>query len=147
MTKILPPTYFIVYLTGEILLHFLFPLKQVVSTPYSYFGIILVVIGAILNLWADGQLKKGKTTVKPFEKPSILITDGAFCISRHPIYLGFVLILMGVAILLGSLISLAAPILMLITLETKFIPKEEQNLEEVFGREYLDYKNCVRQWL
>ena len=62
-------------------------------------------------------------------------------------YLGFVLLLLGLAILLGSIVALIAPAAMFITLEKIFIPTEEKNLLGAFGKEYLDYKKKVRRWL
>ncbi|NMB57462.1 isoprenylcysteine carboxylmethyltransferase family protein [Candidatus Beckwithbacteria bacterium] len=147
MINLLPPTYFFIYLMAAILLHLIFPIKTIVQAPYSYSGAIFIILGAILNIWADSMFKKRKTTVKPFEKPTVLIIDGSFRFTRHPIYLGFVSILFGLALLLGTVTSFFAPILMFITLEKKFIPQEEKNLEEVFGKEYLDYKNRVKRWL
>jgi len=62
-------------------------------------------------------------------------------------YLGFILILIGVATLLGSLSAFVTPILMFIILEIKFIPMEEKNLEKAFGKEYFKYKHKVRKWI
>jgi protein-S-isoprenylcysteine O-methyltransferase Ste14 len=62
-------------------------------------------------------------------------------------YLGFVAILLGAAVLLGSVVAFAAPLALYFTLETLFIPSEEVSLEETFGREYTDYKRHVRRWL
>jgi protein-S-isoprenylcysteine O-methyltransferase Ste14 len=59
--------------------------------------------GIALNLVADAALKKHGTTVKPFEESSALVTTGAYGICRHPMYLGFALILVGLALLMGSL--------------------------------------------
>ncbi|MDD5173200.1 MAG: methyltransferase, partial [Patescibacteria group bacterium] len=64
-----------------------------------------------MNIWTDNIFKKGKTTVKPHEKPSTLIVSGPFRLSRHPMYLGMAAILFGVSILLGSLTLFIFPII------------------------------------
>ncbi|MGI5827763.1 MAG: methyltransferase family protein, partial [Patescibacteria group bacterium] len=87
------------------------------------------------------------TTVKPFDKPSVLITTEAFRFSRHPMYLGFVLILLGVGILFGSLSALLPSILMFLTLKVVFISQEEENLEKQFGKTYKSYQRRVRCWI
>lgn len=93
------------------------------------------------------MFKQKNTTVKPFEKSSGLITEGPFRFSRHPMYLGFVSILFGLAIFLGSITPFLAPMLMFVTLEEKFIPQEEKNLEKIFGKKYRNYKHSVRKWI
>jgi protein-S-isoprenylcysteine O-methyltransferase Ste14 len=55
---------------------------------------------------ADAVFKREQTTVKPFEKSTALVVTGVFQISRHPMYLGMVLILLGIAILMGTLTPL-----------------------------------------
>ena len=145
--KILPPTYFILLLILSIGLHFIFPIKKIIFPPYTYFGWIFIIFGAVLNLWTDSLFKKNKTTVKPFEKPAELITVGPFKISRHPMYLGMTAILLGVAILHGTLITLIFPLIFIVLSETLFLSQEEKNLEETFGENYINYKNRVRRWL
>jgi len=146
-SKLLLPTYFFIFLLLTIGLHFVLPLIQLIYAPYKYIGILLLVIGIWLNIWADGLFKKKNTTVKPFEKSSALILEGPFRFSRHPMYLGMVIALLGVAIILGSLITFLVPIAFFITMQIVFIRHEEKALEQTFGQEYLDYKKRVRSWL
>ena len=142
-----PPTYFLIFLLLAILLHFVLPVIQIINSPYKYIGILLLGIGIWLNMWADGLFKRKNTTVKPFEKSSALILDGPFRFSRHPMYLGMVIALLGVAIILGSLITFLVPIAFFISMQIVFIRHEEKALEQTFGQKYLDYKKRVRSWL
>lgn len=142
-----PPTYFLIFLLLAILLHFVLPVIQIINSPYKYIGILLFGIGFWLNMWADGLFKRKNTTVKPFEKSSALILEGPFRFSRHPMYLGMVIALLGVAIILGSLITFLVPIAFFVSMQIVFIRHEEKALEQTFGQEYLDYKNRVRSWL
>jgi len=105
------------------------------------------VLGIALNIWADVLFKKNKTTVKPYKSPTELITSGPFRISRHPMYLGMMLILLGAAIVSGTLIAFVFPIVFIVLIELFFIPFEEKNLERIFGKKFLDYKKSVRRWL
>jgi len=75
-------------LVCEIGLHFAFPIKKIVAFPYSLLGIPLIIVGGGLNVWADSLFKKHRTTVKPHESPTALVTSGPFRLSRHPMYLG-----------------------------------------------------------
>jgi protein-S-isoprenylcysteine O-methyltransferase Ste14 len=108
---------------------------------------LLIGLGIGLNLWADKLFKKENTTVKPFLDPSALLSEGPFRFSRHPMYLGMVIALAGIAMVLGSLTAFLAPLAFFITMEIIFIPIEEKAMENIFGQKYLDYKKRVRQWL
>ena len=145
--KILPPTYLCIYLLLCVGLHFILPIKQIIPFPYRYFGTILIIIGLWLNIWADGIFKKRKTTVNPFEESNSLVIDGPFSFSRHPMYLGMAILLLGVAIVLGSLITFVIPVAFFLTMEIVFIHVEEDAMEKAFGQEYLDYRKRVRRWI
>ena len=144
---ILPPTYFYVFLLLAIGLHFLLPLKKFIVTPYNYIGILLIGIGIWFNIWADRLFKNKKTTVKPFEKSSFLIEEGPFIFTRNPMYLGMVIILLGVAVLLGSFSPFLMPVAFFVLISITFIPQEEKALEETFGQSFVEYKKRVRRWL
>jgi protein-S-isoprenylcysteine O-methyltransferase Ste14 len=134
-----------ILLVLSILTYFI-PIK-VIPSPYNYFGIIFILFGIILNLWADQLFKKEKTNVKYHKTPNKLIISGPFKISRNPMYLGMLIILLGIAILLGRLTPFIFPILFFVIIETLFIPIEEKNMKKQFGKRYLEYKNKVRRWI
>jgi len=128
-------------------LNFLLPIKQILYSPYTYLGIMPILFGIVINIWADALFKKRSTTVKPHETPTYFETSGPFRISRHPMYLGMVAILLGVAVLLGSLTSFLSPVLFITLMDKIFIPMEERNMEKTFGDKYMDYKKKVRRWI
>jgi len=148
MKKLLPTTYLFIYLILLLVLDLLFPVIVIIQPPYHLLvGLILVVFGIVINFWADRLFKQKKTSVKPLEKPSSLIVGGPFSFTRHPMYLGFVSILLGMAFILNNAVTLLVPMVMLLTMEKLFISQEEKNLEEVFGSKYSDYQKRVRRWL
>lgn len=61
-------------------------------------------------------------------------------------YLGGVIVLIGVAMLLGSLVSFCFPVLLFLLLDLIYIRSEEREMEERFGIDYLEYKQTVRRW-
>jgi protein-S-isoprenylcysteine O-methyltransferase Ste14 len=145
--KILPPVYLLLFLLLAVGLHFIYPVKRIIRPPYTYSGIALIVLGVVFSFWAEALFKKKKTAIKPFEDPTKLEVSGPFVISRNPMYLGMAIILLGTSVLLGSLIAFISPIGFVIVMNVIFIPFEEQNLEKIFGKEYLDYKQKVRRWI
>ena len=145
--KIMPTTYFWVLMALLLGIHFIFPTRQIITVSITYFGIILISVGIVLNLWTDVLFKRKETTVKPHKLPSRLIITGPFRISRHPMYLGMALILFGLAFFLGSLPTFMFPIIFVGLMELLFIPLEEENLESTFGESYVRYKKNVRRWI
>ena len=147
MKKIFPPTHFYTYLFLSIVLHFLLPIKQIIDSPFTYLGWLLIIAGSALNIWADQLFKKYKTTIKPDEKPSKLIDYGPFRYSRNPMYLGMTAILFGMGIFLGSITSFIGCIFFIIAMEVYFIPDEEKSMQETFKTEYENYRAKVRRWI
>lgn len=130
-----------------VLFQIIFEPKVFIKWPSNMAGTTFILLGILLNFWADLVLRRNKTTVKPYERPSKLITAGPFRFSRNPIYLGLLLIILGVFIILGSLITIIFPIVFIILMDVLFIRKEEKMLEKRFGKKYLEYKQRVRRWI
>ncbi len=146
-SKLMPPTVFLIFLLATIGTHFAIPIMRVIAAPYRYIGIVPIVFGIVLDIWADALFKKSNTTVKPYEDPSKLEVSGPFRISRHPMYVGMAAILLGTAVALGSLAVFMLPIAYVIFTDFMFIRFEEKNLERIFGDEYIEYKRKVRRWI
>ena len=147
MKKIYPPTHFYTYLFISVAFHFLLPVKQIISIPYNFLGFIPAIIGVILNIWTDNLFKKLNTTVKPDQKPSVLIDYGPFKISRNPMYLGMTLILIGAGFLMGSVTAFVGAIFFIAAMEVFFIPDEEKLMREVFDEKFENYRKSVRRWI
>jgi len=62
-------------------------------------------------------------------------------------YLGTVLLLVGVAVLLGTLAPLLVVIVVFAILQEGFIRHEERLLDDTFGDRYRAYQRSVRRWL
>ena len=145
--RILPTTYLLIALLLMLMLHFVPLLVRLISPPWNILGLLPLTVGIVFNLMADSAFHKAGTTVKPFQESTALITDGVFRISRHPMYLGFVMIMVGVALLLGSLTPwLIVPVFTML-MEVIFIRVEEHMLAEKFGSAWQTYKEKVRRWI
>ncbi len=143
----IPPSYFNLLIIFAFIFHYLIPIKILIPKPYSYGGIIIICCRLILNIWSTNHLRKRRTPIEFDEAPRELVTDGPFQMSRNPIYLGGLFLLLGIAITLGSLITFAFPIALFLILNKVYVPKEEIVLENSFGEQFRDYKNKVRRWV
>jgi protein-S-isoprenylcysteine O-methyltransferase Ste14 len=144
---VLPPTYLLVALILMALLHFLIPVVKFVPVPWNLLGILPLAAGIALNLLADRDFHQAETTVKPFENSSALVTTGVFRISRNPMYLGYILILLGVGLLLRSLVPLVVIPVFGYLMARVFIRTEERMLQETFGPAWDAYAKRVRRWI
>jgi protein-S-isoprenylcysteine O-methyltransferase Ste14 len=145
--QILPITYLLIALIIMLIFHFVIPIITLIPLPWNLIGLIPLVFGILINIIADGALHKAGTTVKPFQDSSALITSSIYGISRPPMYLGFVLILIGVAILLGSLTPWVIIPIFAGLIEVVFIRVEERMLSEKFGLAWMEYIQKVRRWI
>jgi len=146
-TKVLPPTYVALAITVMAVLDALAPWRRVIPFPWSVLGVVALGAGIVLELVADSDLKKHATTVKPFEQSSSLVTTGAYGICRHPMYLGFVLILLGLAVIMGAVTPFLVIPAFVALVETAFIRIEEQMMEAQFGDAWRAYRARVGRWL
>lgn len=115
----------------------------------STVAVVLIVTGLFLDLWCAVQFFRAKTTVNPLrpENSSSLVVQGMYRLTRNPMYLGMLLVLTGVAFLLGSLSPfLVLPVFIAAINYLQIFP-EERALTELFGASYLEYRQSVRRWL
>ncbi len=145
-TPLMPPVYFLAGIVVMIGLDLLLPGARILSFPWTMGGVVPVAAGAALALAAARALKRHQTTIKPFEVSASLVTGGVFGVSRNPIYLGMVLILVGVALLLGALTPFAVCAAFAVLLHYRFVRIEERMLAERFGSEWRRYAARVRRW-
>ncbi len=143
----LPPAIFLAAIVLQVLGHFFIPLTRLIPSPWNISGGVLIVAGLAIAIAADGQFKRAETPVRPFEQPQALVTKGMFAFTRNPMYLGMVVVLLGIGIGLGTLTPLMLVPLFAVVIDIRFIRMEEAVLVECFGDEYEAYARRVRRWL
>ncbi|HLE50504.1 MAG TPA: isoprenylcysteine carboxylmethyltransferase family protein [Anaerolineales bacterium] len=146
-SNLLPTHYLLIAILLMIALHFLLPLANIIPVPWMAIGLIPLVSGVAINLIANKAFHKAKTAVKPYQDSASLITDGVFRYSRNPMYLGFLLILIGIALLFGSLSPWFIVPIFAFLMDRIFIQVEERMLGDRFGSAWLVYKKKVRRWI
>ena len=145
--RVLPPVYLLFSLLLMFALHWLFPIVRIVHEPARLLGILPILIGISTGIWTRLLFARAGTTIKPFQESTTLITQGPFRLTRNPVYVSMILVLIGTALLLGTLSPwFVIPILALI-LDRRIIRVEEGMLESRFGDQYRNYQLHVRRWL
>ena len=111
------------------------------------FAAALVGIGGFLLMIRGWWLfRLADTAICPTTVSTSLVTHDVFSLSRNPMYLGIVLMLLGLALAVGTLPFYIALIGYFIAMDRVFCPYEEQKSLAEFGTEYESYTQCVRRW-
>jgi protein-S-isoprenylcysteine O-methyltransferase Ste14 len=71
-----------------------------------------------------------------------LLTGGPYAVVRHPLYTGFTVLTLGLALAVPFLETLMLAAITLVVLGI-YVPKEEQALLEQYGRKYGEYTKRV----
>lgn len=110
-------------------------------------GNLLVLGGIAVIAIIFLQMRKAKTNIEPWKPTTKILDTGFYGYSRNPIYLGMVLIYLGVTCLANSIWFLPFLPFCLLIIHYGVILREEKYLEGKFGEDYLDYKKRVRRWI
>ena len=142
-----PPVYFLVALLLMGFFHRVAPGAILIQEPYHHGGVVLIVLAAGLILWALLLFRRARTAILPHAQPSALVIAGPYRFTRNPMYLGMAGILLGAAILMGSITPFVVIPAFMALITDRFIRGEEQKMQLAFGDDYLAYKARVRRWL
>lgn len=122
---------------------------------YTYFGLLLTFVGALVVLKAKADLGKYHTWAGHLLCSTKMVTKGIYAFIRHPIYTGIYLFIIG-AITLSinnhpfSFYS-ATMIIIFVIFIAIFLAmaslKENKFLEEKFGDAFITYKKQVHSFL
>ncbi|MEN6571060.1 MAG: methyltransferase [Anaerolineaceae bacterium] len=111
-------------------------------------GSIIAAAGLVLFILSVRMfILIGKGTIMPWDPTRHLITGSLYAYVRNPMILGVLILLLGEAVLFGSLwIALLALFFFLVnTVYFRF--SEEPGLEKRFGTEYREYRSHVHMWI
>lgn len=147
MRKLLPPHLVFLLLAVAVPLGLMLPIAGPFSWPLRLAGLAPVGLGLALTVPSALHFERIGTNIMTFNDPGLLVTSGHFRFTRNPMYLGFLLVLIGAALLVGSLSVWLAPVVFWIAAQFWYIPFEEQRMEATFGSTYDAYRGRVRRWI
>ncbi len=111
------------------------------------FGILLIFIGWIVIALARKELARMGQPTDPGHPTVKIVTTGVFSVSRNPMYLGCVILILGLACCLNNIYITMALIVSIVLCEIILIRPEERYLENKFSEEYDQYSCSVCRWL
>ncbi|MBI3169116.1 MAG: isoprenylcysteine carboxylmethyltransferase family protein [Chloroflexi bacterium] len=142
-----PPIVAMIFIIVGLLLGWLVPVLAGMSPVMKNIGLGLTFVGFLLGVGAFMEFRKARTTLDPHSSVKALVKSGIYRFTRNPIYLGFLLMVIGFPLAYGTLWGLIVAPLFIATLSRLVIEKEEAYLEKKFKDEYTGYKSRVRRWL
>jgi len=145
MVTIVIPT-FLIYLTNSI--HFGWFLPSPFNLIPIFVGIFLITIGLILWIKSTFLLAIiGKGTLAPWDPKQKLVVESIYRYIHNPMIIGIFLILLGEAILFGSIYLFYWFIIFFIG-NLIYIPLfEGPSLDKRFGKNFILYKKNVPRWI
>ena len=146
-TKIPPP---IVTLFFGLVIYFSKSFFPIYRFNYSNnISLLFLIFGFITLITAVRSFKKHQTTINPLNpyQASFLVNSGIFGFTRNPMYLGMLLILMSISFKFNILGGILICLLFKIYITRFQIIPEEEAMEKIFGKDFVEYKKKVRRWI
>ena len=125
------------------------PVLQLPRTLRWIVAAVLAIAGAYVALAGVVSFRRAATTVNPLkpETSAALVSTGVYALTRNPMYLGMVLVLLAWAVYLSALWPFIGSPLFAAYITCFQIVPEERVLEQLFGAAFAQYRQRVRRWL
>ncbi|WP_426448330.1 methyltransferase family protein [Paenibacillus sp. S-38] len=106
----------------------------------SYTGLLVITMGLVFFILSMITMKNSWRVGIDQHTKTQLITDGLYKYSRNPAFVGFNLMFIGLLFTYPNLVTLIVCLMNLISIH-RLILQEEKHLENMFQRQYTEYKN------
>jgi protein-S-isoprenylcysteine O-methyltransferase Ste14 len=125
------------------------PLLEIFAPYRVPIAVVIALAGIAFNITGITSFRQAQTTINPMkpESASSLVSSGIYRVTRNPMYVGFLFMLMAWAAFLSSPWTLLGPLAFFLYISRFQIAPEERVLSRLFGTEYTAYKTRVRRWL
>ncbi|HUL94090.1 MAG TPA: isoprenylcysteine carboxylmethyltransferase family protein [Burkholderiales bacterium] len=125
------------------------PLPELPPMIRKSVAIAMALAGGAFDIAGALSFRRARTTINPMKPYSTtaLVSSGVYRITRNPMYVGLLFVLVSWAVFLSSAWALLGPLAFCLYIGRFQIAPEERVLSELFGNEYLAYKVKVRRWL
>lgn len=144
---LLPPRLFLIALIAMALFGTLLPGPRLLDEPVRWFGLLPLAAGGWLTVASGLRFHRSGTNIKTFDPPTRIVTDGFFRWTRNPMYLGFVLMAVGVAVLFGTAMPLLIAAAFAVICDRWYVRFEERAMRTAFGDAYDAYCRSTRRWV
>lgn len=140
-----PPIVFLCAILLGAGLNRVWPLRFMAPTP-GLLGPLVTLCAVLLFVLSLREFRAAGTSVRGSERTTVIVRTGPYRFSRNPIYVSFILFVIGLSIWLNNVWLLVMLVPAIGVIAAVVIPREEQFLERNFHDEYSNYKASVRRW-
>ena len=148
MRKILiPPRVVLVLLIASMALGLATPVAGPLTWPLRALGAVLVVPSLVVTSTSAGRFRQIGTNIYPYLDPDVLVATGRFRWTRNPMYVGFLGVLIGASLAVGTLTAWVGPVGYFLYSSAWIIPFEEERMAARFGADYATYQQLVPRWI
>jgi protein-S-isoprenylcysteine O-methyltransferase Ste14 len=142
-----PPVVALIFIVMAYFLGRFVPLPFSAPIILRYLGLALTFAGFLLGIGAFLEFRRARTTLDPHGSSKQIVTSGIYRFTRNPIYLGFLLMVVGLPLNSGLYWGLVMAPFYILVMNNLVIRHEEAYLEKKFGNAYSGYTSRVRRWL
>ena len=142
-----PPLIYVVFFIAGMGLEHYFPLARIAAATGRVLGALFGFSCLALTTWSVKRFWASGTSIVPIRPTTALVIEGPYRFTRNPMYVGLLLLYLGVACWFGLLWPLLLAPGLVWVMGTAVIGREERYLERKFGDEYRRYQTRVRRWL
>src|SRR4029434_10297903 len=121
------------------------PLPFLPST-LAWLGPIVTLCAVLLFLFSIREFRAAGTPIRGTERTITIVRTGPYRFSRNPIYLSFILFVLGLSVWLNDFWLLVTLVPAVGFIAGIVVPREERYLERNFSDRYSSYKANVRRW-
>jgi protein-S-isoprenylcysteine O-methyltransferase Ste14 len=144
----LPPLFPVVFTVVAAVIHVALWSFEPLISPWTYIsGGSITAIAALICVSSAIAFKNHGESLHVGKPTQKIVSDGIYATSRNPVYLGFVLAILGIGCFANSFAIMLASIPAFAWFNWYTIPREEHYLRNRLGREYEEYIKLVRRWL
>jgi protein-S-isoprenylcysteine O-methyltransferase Ste14 len=145
--RLYPPHYLVLSIVAIIALDALVSVSVLEDAMALWLGVGLLIFSLGVTVSAARLFSKAGTGIVPFSESTSLVISGAYRYTRNPMYLGMFLCLVSVSLIVNNLLGLLVLLVFFRIIRDRFVIKEEAQMEETFGADYLAFKQKVRRWI
>jgi protein-S-isoprenylcysteine O-methyltransferase Ste14 len=148
LLKLPPPIWLLLLLVAAWAADRIFAARVIAELRSIPAALVFALLGLAVGVSGRLAFARAGTEIIPTSAANkTLVTGGPFRLSRNPMYLGLVLLALGIAFYVATIHFFAVPVLLFLLCNFVFVPYEEAKMQRQFGTQFSDYRHRVRRWL
>lgn len=144
--RVPPPLIYVAAFLVALLLNWLLPLAALPAFRRTA-ALVFLLPGVLLMIWSNVLFRRAHTSLVPVKPSNALVVQGAYRLTRNPMYLGLLCVYFAAALWFNVLWALILLPVLVVAMQRMVIVKEERYLERRFGDSYRQYRAQVRRWI